>query len=303
MNEIKVSQNQTIQDKIYTIRGVQVMLDEDLAFLYGAEIKRLNEQVKRNIERFPEKFMFQLTEQELENLRSQFATSSLDSSLRSKFTTLEKQHGGRRYLPFVFTEQGVSMLSAVLRSQTAIEISIKIIDSFVNMRKFISSNSNMFVRFERIEQRLSLHDENFNKIFIALEDKNQKPTQGIFYNGQIYDAYAFVNDILKSAKKDVDIIDNYIDDTIFTLCSKYPNINFTIHTQNISKQLDLDYTKYQKQYKNIELKIAKNFHDRFLIIDKKEIYHLGASLKDLGNKIFAFSKLNIDINSFDFLGK
>lgn len=297
MQNLVQVENQTIQDKIYTIRGVQVMIDRDLALLYGVETKALNQAVKRNLERFPEKFMFQLTEQELENLRSQVVTSSLDNSLRSQIATLEKQHGGRRYLPFAFTEQGVSMLSAVLRSQTAIEISIKIIDSFVNMRKFIASNSNMFIRFERIEQRLSLHDENFNKIFIALEDKNEKPTQGIFYNGQIYDAYAFVNDLLKLAKKQITIIDNYIDDTIFTLCSKYQNINFTIYTQTISKQLELDYTKYQKQYKNIELKIAKNFHDRFLIIDEKEIYHLGASLKDLGNKVFAFSKLNVDINS------
>lgn len=301
MNEITVIDNQTIQNKIYTIRGIQVMLDEDLAVLYGVESKRLNEQVKRNIERFPEKFRFQLTEVEYENLRSQFATSSLDDSLRSQIVTLDKQHGGRRYLPYVFTEQGVSMLSAVLRSQTAIDVSIKIIDSFVEMRKFISTNANMFGRFERIEQRLSLHDENFNKIFNALEDKNKKPIQGIFYNGQIYDAYAFVNDLLKSTKNKVILIDNYIDDTIFTLCSKYPNINFTIYTQSINKQLKLDYDKYNKQYKNIKLKETKDFHDRFLIIDNSEIYHIGASLKDLGNKIFAFSKLNIDINSFELL--
>jgi hypothetical protein len=193
------------------------------------------------------------------------------------------------------------MLSAVLRSQTAIDVSIKIIDSFVEMRKFISSNANMFGRFERIEQRLSLHDENFNKIFNALEDKNKKPTQGIFYNGQIYDAYVFVNDLLKSAKNKVILIDNYIDDTIFTLYSKYPNINFTIYTQSINKQLKLDYEKYNKQYKNIRLKETKNFHDRFLIIDNSEIYHIGASIKDLGNKVFAFSRLNIDINSFELL--
>lgn len=301
MNELTVADYQTIQNKIYTVRGIQVMLDEDLAVLYGVETKVFNQAVKRNIERFPEKFRFQLTENEYENLRSQIVTSSLDDSLRSQIATLEKQHGGRRYLPYVFTEQGVSMLSAVLRSQTAIDVSIKIIDSFVEMRKFISSNANVFGRFERIEQRLSLHDENFNKIFNALENKNKKPTQGIFYNGQIYDAYAFVNDLLKSAKSEVVLVDNYIDDTTFTLCSKYQNINFTIYTQSINKQLKFDFQKYNKQYKNVELKETKNFHDRFLIIDKNEIYHIGASIKDLGNKVFAFSRLNIDINSFEFL--
>lgn len=301
MNELTAIDNQTIQNKIYTIRDIQVMLDEDLAILYGVETKVFNQAVKRNIERFPEKFRFQLSESEYSNLRSQFVTSSLNDSLGSQFVTLEKQHGGRRYLPYVFTEQGVSMLSAVLRSQTAIDVSIKIIDSFVEMRKFISTKANMFGRFERIEERLSLHDENFNKIFNALEDKNKKPTQGIFYNGQIYDAYAFINDLLKQAKKEVTICDNYIDDTTFTLCSKYPNINFIIYTQSINKQLKLDYEKYNKQYKNVELKETKSFHDRFLILDNSEIYHVGASIKDLGNKVFAFSKLNIDINSFELL--
>jgi phage regulator Rha-like protein len=302
MNELTITDNQTIQNKIYTIRGIQVMLDEDLAVLYGVETKVFNQAVKRNIERFPEKFRFQLTEVEYENLKSQFVTSSLDDSLRSQIVTLESQRGKhRKYLPYVFTEQGVSMLSAVLRSQTAIDVSIKIIDSFVEMRKLISSNANMFGRFERIEQRLSLHDENFNKLFNALEDKNKKPTQGIFYNGQIYDAYAFLNDLLKNAKSEVVLIDNYIDDTTFTLCSKYPNISFIIYTQSINKHLQLDFQKYKKQYKNIELKSNKNFHDRFLIIDNSEIYHIGASLKDLGKKVFAFSKINI--NLLDFLGR
>jgi hypothetical protein len=141
-------------------------------------------------------------------------------------------------------------------------------------------------------------DSKIESILNALEDKNKKPTQGIFYNGQIYDAYAFVNDLLKSAKSEVMLVDNYIDDTIFTLCSKYPNINFTIYTQTINKQLKLDFQKYNKQYKNIRLKEVKNFHDRFLIIDNSEIYHIGASIKDLGNKVFAFSKLNIDLLDF-----
>lgn len=298
MNELIID-NQTIQDKIYTIRGVQVMLDEDLAVLYNVETKVFNQAVKRNIERFPEKFRFQLSESEYENLRSQFVTSSLDNSLRSQIVTLESQRGKhRKYLPYVFTEQGVSMLSAVLRSQTAIEVSIKIIDSFVNMRKFLSQNASLFTRMETIEKRQISYeiktDSKIDLVLNALEDKNKTPNQGIFYNGQIYDAYAFVNDLLKSAKKDVTLIDNYIDDTIFTLCSKYPKIKFTIYTHTINKSLKLDYEKYKKQYENIELKETKEFHDRFLIIDEKQVYHIGASLKDLAQKVFAFSKIDID---------
>lgn len=175
------------------------------------------------------------------------------------------------------------------------------------MRNFLQNNASLFTRMETIEKRQVSYeiktDSKIDLVLNALEDKNKTPTQGIFYNGQIYDAYAFVNDLLKLAKKDVTLIDNYIDDTIFTLCSKYQNINFTIHTQTINKQLKLDYEKYKKQYKNVDLQETKNFHDRFLVIDSGEIYHLGASLKDLGNKIFAFSKLNVDINSFEFLEK
>lgn len=153
------------------------------------------------------------------------------------------------------------------------------------------------------EQRLMNLENDMKVVKSKIKDDELQITQGIFYNGQIYDAYAFVNDLLKSAKNEVILIDNYIDDTIFTLCSKYPNINFIIYTQSINKQLKLDFQKYNKQYKNITLKETKNFHDRFLILDNSEIYHIGASIKDLGNKVFAFSKLNIDINSFEFIGK
>ena len=171
------------------------------------------------------------------------------------------------------------------------------------MRKLISQNIALFERFERIENRLTIHDKNFNTLFKALEDKNNIPVQNIFFDGQIYDAYSFVNDLLKLAKSEIVLIDNYIDDTVFTLFSKYPNINFTIYTSTISKQLKLDFEKYSKQYKNISLKTFKNAHDRFLIIDKKEIYHLGASLKDLGKKWFAFSKIplhSLNHHSFHF---
>ncbi|RBQ32484.1 DNA-binding protein [Arcobacter sp. FW59] len=282
MEELTITEN-GIKNKIYNIRGLQVMLDRDLAELYGVETKVLNQAVKRNINRFPSDFMFQLTKNEFEDWKSQIVTSNSDKM-------------GLRKMPYVFTEQGVSMLSAILKSDIAIDISVKIIRAFVEMRKLILQNKYMFERFERIENRLTIHDENFNKLFSALEDKRLKPSEGIFYDGQIYDSYKFINDLLKLAISEIMLIDNYIDDTVFTLFSKYQNINFTIYTNNISKQLNLDFEKYSKQYKNIELRTFKNSHDRFMILDKKEIYHLGASLKDLGKKWFAFSKMSLDID-------
>ena len=284
MQELIINEN-NIKDKIHNIRNQQVMLDRDLALLYGVKSIRLREQVKRNIDRFPDDFMFQLSENEVDFMVSQNAIPS-------------KQHLGGS-LPFVFTEQGVSMLSAVLKSETAVIISVKIIRIFVEMRKLISQNISMFERFERIEQRLNIHDKNFDKLFEALEDKTLKPKQGIFYDGQVFDAYIFVNDLLKLATTEIILIDNYIDETVFALFSKYPNIKIKIYTANITKQLKLDFEKYSKQYKNINLIEFKNSHDRFLIIDKKDIYHIGASLKDLGKKWFAFSKF--DMNSLQIL--
>ena len=272
---------QNIETKIYTIRGVQVMIDEDLAKLYQVETRVFNQAVKRNIKRFPQRFRFQLNSEEYENLKSQNATSSI-------------KHGGTRYLPYVFTEQGVSMLSAILKSDIAIDVSIKIIESFVSMRKIINSNTLMFERFERVEQRLFLHDENFNILFKALEDKSLIPSQGIFYNGQTFDAYKFINDLIKSAKTDIKLLDNYIDETVLTLFSKVPNIKVTIYTKTITKQLKLDLEKYNTQYSNVEIKKFDNSNDRFLIIDETEVYHIGASLKDLGKKWFGFSKIDME---------
>jgi len=302
MNELTID-NQTIQDKIYTIRDMQVMLDEDLAVLYGVETKVFNQAVKRNVERFPQKFRFQLTEEEYENFRLQFMTSSNEHSLRSQFVTLESGRGKhRKYLPYVFTEQGVSMLSAVLKSKIAVEISIKIIDTFVNMRKFVSSNVNMFSRFERIEKRLSLHDDNFDKIFNAIEEKGIPQKQHIFYDGQIFDAYLLVSDIIKSAKISVKLIDNYIDESTLVLFTKRAlHVKALFYTKTISKQLQIDLKKHNAQYSKIEIKKFDLSHDRFLIIDEKEVYHFGASLKDLGKKWFAVSKL--DINSFELVSK
>ncbi len=226
--------------------------------------------------------MFQLTKEELENWKSQIVTSNSDKM-------------GLRKMPYVFTEQGVSMLSAILKSDTAVGISVKIIREFVNMRKLISQNEFIFQKFENIEKRQLSYElnsnENFNKIFKALDGNNPMQSQGIFCNGQIFDAHNFVSDLIRSAKNSIVIIDNYIDDTTLTLCSKNKSVDITIYTQTISKELKLDLDKYNRQYKKISLKITKDFHDRFLIIDEKEVYHIGASLKDLGKKVFAFSKI------------
>lgn len=282
----------TIENRIFTIRSVQVMIDRDLAELYGVETKRLGEQVKRNIERFPSKFRFQLSEQEKNEL----------VAICDRFQSLKHSSS----LPFAFTEQGVSMLSAVLRSQTAIKISIQIINSFVKMRRFLSQNADMFKRLELVEKRQISHeiktDEKFEKLFDALEDKSIKLKQGIFYDGQIFDAYAFISELIRKAQKSIILIDNYCDDTTLTHLSKAdPKVKITLLSKTITKQLKLDIEKYNAQYKNLEAKEFSSSHDRFLILDEKEIYHIGASLKDLGKKWFAFSKFEME--TLAILGK
>lgn len=272
-----------IQNLILTIRGNQVMIDSDLAELYGVEIRVLNQAVKRNIMRFPENFRFQLSKKEYQEF------------LRSQNVILEEGKGKhRKYLPYVFTEQGVAMLSAVLRSETAVKISVQIMQAFVEMKKFISANAGIFQRLDKVEKKLVLYDENFDKLFKALENKTVKPKQEVFFNGQIFDAYTFVSDIVKTAKKSIILIDNYIDDTVLTHFTKRKKgVRFTIYTKNISKQLQLDIKKHNDQYPTVKAIKFSDAHDRFLIIDEKEVYHFGASLKDLGKKWFAVSKLDI----------
>ncbi|MCK4400802.1 ORF6N domain-containing protein [bacterium] len=278
-----------IKRKIYTIRAMQVMLDEDLAELYNVETRVLNQAVKRNSERFPETFMFQLSEDEFENLMSQFVISS-------------SQWGGRRKLPYAFTEQGVAMLSGVLKSDTAVRISIQIINAFVSMRKFISSNAQIFHRLDIVEKKQIEHDKKFDKVFDAIQSKDIKPEKGIFFDGQMFDSYKFVSDIIRTADKSLVLIDNYIDDSVLTLFSKRnKDVHVTIFTKKISKQLSLDLDKYNTQYPLIKVIEFKQSHDRFLIIDDKEVYHFGASLKDLGKKWFAFSKF--DKEAFSLLDK
>ncbi|SMP88064.1 ORF6N domain-containing protein [Epsilonproteobacteria bacterium SCGC AD-308-O04] len=301
MNELITTDEENIKNKIFTIRGLQVMLDRDLAELYEVETKVFNQAVKRNENRFPDDFRFQLSESEYQNLRSQFVTSSEQNSLRSQSVTLKSNRGKHtKYLPYVFTEQGVSMLSAVLKSDIAVDISVKIIRSFVNMRKLISNNALIFQRLKTLEQKQFTNDEKFNKLFEAIEEKSIKPTQGIFYDGEVYDAYLFVSELIKSAKESIVLVDNYLDESVLTMLSKrQTDVTAAIYTKNITAQLELDIKKHNVQYPKITLKKFDASHDRFLILDSKELYHIGASLKDLGKKWFAFSKF--DMESFDIL--
>ena len=297
-NEITILNDTQIQNKIHTIRDVQVILDTDLAGLYQVETKNLNRAAKRNIERFPEKFRFQLTNKEFKNFELYFSTSN-SNSLRFQNGTLETGRGKhRKYLPYAFTEQGVAMLSALLRSKTAVRVSIQIINAFVEMRKFILTNTNIFQRINNIEtKQLSYQiktDDKFEKVFKALEDKSIIPKQGLFYNGQVFDAYSLIADIIRTAKKSIILIDNYVDDTVLKLFTKRnKNVTTTIYCKTISQILRQDLEKYNKQYELIKIQKLKTSHDRFLIIDKKTIYHFGASLKDLCKKWFVFFKMDI----------
>lgn len=300
MSRSELVKNEKIQNRIYAIRDVQVMLDEDLALLYGVETKVFNQAVKRNRERFPDEFMFQINNDELSHLKSQIGFSNKDS-LRSQNVTLNSARGKhRKYLPYAFTEQGVAMLSAVLRSETAIKVSIQIINAFVAMRKFIMTNAQIFHRLDSVEQKQLEHksetDEKFDRIFNAIESIEITPKQGIFFDGQIFDAYKFISDLIRKAKKSIIIIDNYIDDSVLQLLTKRKkSVTVKIFTKTISKQLALDIKKFNEQYPAIEIKNFKNSHDRFIIIDNTTVYHFGASLKDLGKKWFAFSKMDIGV--------
>ena len=276
--ELTLSQKE-IENRIYTIRGVQVMLDSDLAEMYQVQTRALNQAVKRNIERFPDDFMFQLTQEEWENLKSHNVTSS--------------EHGGRRKLPFVFTEQGVSGLSGVLKSEIAAKIHVSIIRAFVQMRKFISENIGLAQRVEGVERKQLEADQKFEKIFKALERKDLIPNQGVFFDGQVFDAYELASKIIRSAKTSIVLIDNYInEDTLTHLAKKSKAVKVSLLTKTISKQLTLDVKKANEQYGPFELRTFTKSHDRFLIVDHIEVYHLGASLKDLGKKWFAFSKMD-----------
>jgi hypothetical protein len=288
MSGDELSKHQNVESLIFTVRGLQAMLDFHLAGLYGTETKRLNEQVKRNERRFPGSFMLQLNVKEWEDLRSQFAASNKSPLLQSQFATAK-----RRTLPYVFTEQGVAMLSAVLNSDVAVETSIVIMEAFVSMRKFLLQNAAVFQRLEKLEIKQLQTDDKLNQVFKALEAGQPHFEKGIFFDGQIFDAYNFVSDVIKKAKSEIILIDNYIDESVLTMLSKRnKHVVATIYTKTISKTLSLDLEKHNAQYAAITVKHFANSHDRFLMIDSKELYHIGASLKDLGKKWFAFSRMD-----------
>ena len=276
----------SVENRILTIRGVQVILDRDLADLYDVETKRLNEQVRRNLLRFPENFRFQLTQNEFQEL-----VANCDRFSSLKHSTV---------CPFAFTEQGVAMLASVLRSETAIRVSIRIMDAFVSMRHFLINNADVFRRLSTIEyhqlemmQHQQESDKRIDEVFRRLDEGTVQPKQGIFYDGQVYDAYTFVSDLIKSAKRSIVLIDNYVDETVLTLLDKRGNgVTADIYTQQINQQLRLDIDRHNSQYPPINVNVFRRSHDRFLCIDDV-VYHIGASIKDLGKKWFAFAKMEV----------
>ena len=287
-----------IQNKILIIRNQQVMIDRDLAEMYGVETKRLNEQVKRNIERFPERFMFQLTKEETEDWlqqselsRSQFATLKVDKDNRGK---------NIKYLPYAFTEQGCAMLSAVLKSETAVQVSIKIMDAFVQLRHFLRNNAEIFTELKSIKQHLidsDIHqkeaDKRIDELFDIMDKYHIEDKQGIFFQGQIFDAYAKFESFIQKAKSQIVLIDGYVDLTILErLAKKKKNVNVTIYTDPKTKLTTQDIQKFNAQYPTLIVQHTTKMHDRFLIIDNTVLYHIGASLKDLGKKCFAFEVLD-----------
>lgn len=282
--------NAQIASKIVVIRDVQVIIDRDIAELYEIDTKVLKQSVKRNIERFPESFCFELDGDEFADWRSQFVTSKSDQK-------------GLRYAPFAFTEQGVAMLSAVLRSERAIKVSIEIMNAFVQMRHYLRGNIAIANRLDAVENRFNARfvehdikfekiDENFSKIFNQLDASPQRAKEGVFFKGQIFDAYAFFQDIIKTATKEIVIIDGYVDLSVLErLAVKKKNVAVKIFTHPKAELQKIDVEHFNTQYPTAVMDFTKKMHDRFLIIDNKELYHIGASLKDLGKACFAFEKM------------
>ena len=295
MDNLDLIQPDDIERRIIIIRNRQVMIDRDLADIYGVKTGRLNEQVKRNKERFPEDFCFQLNKEEFENWKSQNAISNSDKM-------------GLRKSPYAFTELGVAMLATVLKTETASATSVKIIRAFVAMRHFMINNAHIFVEINDIKERLLKsdihHKENDKKIeqlFALMEKTDSKVTQGIFYEGQIFDAYTFISDLVRKAQKEITLIDNYIDDSVLKILNKRADgISAIIYTAHISENLKLDLEKHNSQYQPITIERFNKSHDRFLIIDD-DVYLIGGSIKDLGKKVSTFVKLSI--LKGEFLGK
>jgi len=310
MYEIIDTQKIDIKSIILTVRGKQVLLDSDVAMLYGYETKNINLAARRNKERFPESFRFKLTQEEFEyihSLRSQNTILKGDDSLRSqnatskqgvdnlrlqKATSSFKQYGGRRYLPYVYTEQGIAMLAGMLKSDIAVQVSIGIMQAFVDMRRFISTYGKAFERISTVEYRLIEHDKKFDELFDLIQ-ASEKFSQGIFFKGQIYDAFKLIMDIIHSADEAITIIDNYVDDSVLDmLTDKKENVAVSIITSKSSRISKLAIEKFSAQYPGLKIIRTNDFHDRFIIVDNNKLYHVGASLKDAGKKCFAISILD-----------
>ena len=295
-SNINIDEN-AIKSLIYLIRGQQVMLDSDLAMLYQVETKNLNKAMKRNENRFPEDFCFRLSEEEYDSLRLQIGTSK----------EADVGKGGRRYLPYVFTEQGISMLSAILRSEVAVNVSVKIMRTFVQMRRFLANNSLMFERITEIEAKQIAYqrdtDEKFDKVFRYISE-HEEVTQKIFFEGQIYDAFSLLTDLVSKAEKEIVLIDNYVDiGTLNILAKKRESVMVRIYTVKKTKLSATDVTNFNKQYPVLELHYTGEFHDRFLIVDGTLAYHIGASLKDAGKKCFAINRIEDSVNIKDILNR
>lgn len=277
-----IAEAKDIKSLIYVVRGQQVMMDSDLAMLYQVETKAFNQAVSRNIERFPENFRFQLTKEEFDALRSQIATSN--------------GRGGRRYRPYMFTEQGIAMLSGVLRSNVAIQVSIRIMNTFVEMRRFIANNSLLFEKVSDIELKQLEYqkstDEKFDKVFKYIED-HAEAEQKIFFDGQIYDAFSLITSIIRKAQKEIILIDGYVDtDTLNILAKKNTGVDVKIYTYASAQLTNRDTANFNAQYPTLTVKKTQVFHDRFIILDGKSAYHIGASVKDAGKKCFGISLIN-----------
>ena len=286
-----IASDKAIKSLIYVVRGNQVMMDSDLAALYQVETKVFNQAVKRNVIRFPDSFRFQLTDDEYRDLKSQIVTSN--------------GRGGRRYLPYVFTEQGIAMLSAVLNSDIAIQVSIHIMTAFVKMRKFLVNNAVLFERISNVEMRQSEYqkktDDRFEQVFDYIAE-HEEVKQKVFFEGQIYDAFSLLVKLVGSAEKSIILIDNYVDvGTLNILAKKKTNVNVCIYTMRQTKLTSVDVNNFNRQYPKLEIKYTGAFHDRFLFVDGGQAYHIGASLKDAGRKCFAINLMRDKKNINDIL--
>jgi len=271
---------------IYSVRGMQVILDSDLAKLYQVETKMLNRAVKRNIERFPEDFRFQLTEPEWNYLRFQNGTSIENGQ---NLYRNANSRGGRRYLPFVFTEEGVAGLSGVLKSEIAAKTHVTIMRAFVTMRKIIRNDAIIFHRLDSVEKKQIESDGKIESIFKAIEEKSLLKTQGIFFDQQIYDAFSFIIKLIQKAKQSIVLIDGYVNIEVLDMLSKKEkNVNVKVFTYPNAEITKTDISRFNAQYPQIQVRRTTKVHDRFLIIDGKELYAIGASIKDLGKKCFSF---------------